>query len=95
MIPRRIKGFTHVLGAPKNWNAARDGKCVGLAIRASRVRQKGPVECQSAWEPTPEELALLNAGGSVILTVVGRQPPVRLEVEPSIEETDRQTTEER
>jgi len=30
----------------------------------------------SRWEPTPDELAKLNAGGSVELWVIGRQPPV-------------------
>jgi len=32
--------------------------------------------CVSRWEPTPDELAKLNAGGSVELWVSGRQPPV-------------------
>lgn len=93
MIPRRIKGFTHMLGAPDRWEKARDGNCVALAVRAvpppgAGVGRPGDgmVQCQSAWEPTPEELALLNAGGSVVLTVYGGQPPVRLEVEPSIED---------
>jgi hypothetical protein len=37
--------------------------------------------CESAWEPTPDELAALHAGGSVILSVVGGQPPVMLSVQ--------------
>jgi len=36
--------------------------------------------CVSRWEPTPDELAKLNAGGSVELWVLGRQPPVFLGV---------------
>ncbi|HTN63079.1 MAG TPA: hypothetical protein VL147_16275 [Devosia sp.] len=35
----------------------------------------------TAWEPTPAELALLNAGGSVVLTVPGLHPPVSLHAE--------------
>ncbi len=31
-------------------------------------------DCESAWEPTPEELALLNAGASIVLRVYGGQP---------------------
>ena len=31
---------------------------------------------ESAWEPTPDELALLNAGGTVVLRIIGWQPPV-------------------
>lgn len=34
---------------------------------------------QSLWEPTPDELAELNAGGVVVLTIVGTShPPVEL-----------------
>lgn len=78
MIPRRISGATHVLGAPAGWDHERDGHCASLAVRA--------VEgcCLSAWEPTPDELAILNAGGSVILQVVGGLPPVMLWAEPSV-----------
>jgi hypothetical protein len=69
MIPRRITGATHLMLAPKDWNADEHGKCLDLAIR-----MVGGV-CESAWEPTPAELAALNAGGSIILRVVGGQPP--------------------
>lgn len=35
---------------------------------------------ESWWEPTPEELAELNAGGCVRLTVVGQvHPPVAVD----------------
>ena len=36
----------------------------------------------SKWEPTPDELTMLNAGGSVELWVMGCQPPVMLTVAP-------------
>lgn len=39
----------------------------------------------SRWEPTPTELALLNAGGSVELWVMGAQPPVMLLAKPHAE----------
>lgn len=76
MIPRRIPGTTHVLGAPAGWDEQRDGTCGTLPIRLVDGM------CLSAWEPTPDELAILNAGGSVILQVVGGQPPVMLWAEP-------------
>lgn len=79
MMPRRIAGTTHVLGAPKDWNAEKDGECSRLAVRASAQW------CESAWEPTPEELAMINAGGSIILRVWGGQPPVALYVETQAE----------
>lgn len=76
MIPQRIADATHYLGAPKGWKPEDDGNCVHLAVRVvDNV-------WQSAWEPTPGELALLNAGGSIVLSVVGGQPPVMLTVEP-------------
>ena len=36
--------------------------------------------CVSRWEPTPEELEILKAGGSVELWVCGNQPPVYVRV---------------
>ena len=77
MIPKRIPDATHYLGAPSGWQPEQDGNCVHLA-----VRQVGNV-CESLWEPTPAELAALIAGGSVMLRVVGGQPPVMLCVEPA------------
>ena len=83
MIPRRISGFTHAMGAPADWNAPKDGNCCTLHVRM--VRQGRHMAAQSAWEPTPDELAILNAGGSVILSVVGAQPPVMLSVEQMVD----------
>ena len=78
MIPKRIANFTHRLRPPSSWTAA-DGKCHELTVRENN----GTFE--SAWEPTPAELELLNAGGSVILRVAGGQAPVLLYVEPIAE----------
>lgn len=79
MLPVRIAGTTHTLGAPKDWDESVDGKCCGLAIRFVDGC------CQSAWQPTPKELDILNAGGSVVLSIVGNQPPVNLSCEPFVE----------
>lgn len=81
MIPLRISGATRYLGAPKGWEPERNGNCSHLAVR--EVQSSGLLVCESAWEPTPNELAALNAGGRVVLRVVGGQPPVALYVEPS------------
>lgn len=78
MIAKRINNATHRLGAPSDWDESK-GKCHALSIRQTDGC------CESAWEPTPEELQLLNAGGSVILRVRGGQPPVLLYVEPLAE----------
>lgn len=75
MIVARIAGATATLGAPTGWDAERDGNCRSLPVRvADNV-------WQSAWEPTPDELLMLNAGGLVVLSVPGGQPPVVLTVE--------------
>lgn len=80
MIAKRISGANLYLGAPKDWDEEKDGSCHGLAVR--RVEDN---VFQSAWEPTPAELAALNAGGLVVLSVVGGQPPVMLSVEAVVE----------
>lgn len=78
MIPMRISNATHYMGAPKGWEPEKDGNCCHLAVRVV----DGNVY-ESAWEPTPGELAMLNAGGSILLRIVGGQPPVMLGVEPA------------
>lgn len=80
MIAKRIVGANNVLGPPKGWDPSRNGPCGHLHVRVSAAG--GALRCESAWEPTPEELRILNAGGHVILSVVGGQPPVALYVEP-------------
>lgn len=81
MIPRRIMGAQHWLGAPAGWKPDTDGDCGHLAIRTVGNPRHGSGFCESAWEPTPKELEQLNAGGSVILRIVGWQSPVALYVE--------------
>lgn len=81
MIPRRIMNASHWLGAPAGWKPDKDGDCGHLAIRTRGNPRGGTGWCESAWEPTPAELAELNKGGSIILRVIGWQPPVALYVE--------------
>jgi hypothetical protein len=76
MIAGRVSGATRFLGAPPDWDEARDGICTGLAIKDQPTGDG--VNCMiSAWQPTAEELERLNAGASVLLWVVGSvHPPV-------------------
>lgn len=85
MISRRISGFTRLLGAPIGWRKD-DPAVAQLAVRVSDLNRLDPLRGEmlvyaTAWEPTPAELAALNAGGSIILNIVGGQPPVSLHVE--------------
>ena len=75
-----ISGATRNLGAPSGWDREKDGICGGLPIRDEEI---GRLHCMtSAWLPTPEELAALNAGAPVYLRVVGTgHPPVMVYVE--------------
>ena len=76
-----IAGWTHAPGAPRDWNPAVHGDCGALPIRVQPYGTDA-IMCESAWEPTPTELALLAAGGHVVLRVIGWQVPVALYVEP-------------
>jgi hypothetical protein len=72
MLIARILGFTRELGKSQGFR--------GLPIRDEKLEDGSPVMV-SAWEPTPQELAILNAGGKVMLSVIGTaHPPVLLHV---------------
>lgn len=81
MISTRIEGTTHELGPPPTWDKEKNGACTKLAVRV--VKMPVGLVFQSSWEPTPDEIELLKAGGRVILSVYGGQPPVHLEVMPA------------
>lgn len=82
MIPTRHPEATRWLGAPKGWQPDKDGDCAHLAICDRREPDATP-HMESWWEPSPADLALLNAGGRVRLNVVGTgHPPVWLDVVP-------------
>ncbi len=77
MIPRRIAGGNVILRPPADWDATKQGKCASLVVRVNSAENW----VESAWEPTPDELAMLMAGASVVLRVYGVAPPVALYVE--------------
>ena len=81
MKPVPTKDATTRYAKPETWDDAKDGPCGVLSVRKQPFGTSGRTECVSTWQPTPEELALLNKGGVVILSVIGQQPPVALWVE--------------
>lgn len=91
MIPKHIAGANAYPGAPKGWQPEKDGKCGHLAVRVT-APENATMYCESAWEPTPKELELLNVGGQIILLVVGWQVPVSLYVEPVTEPVTQEAT---
>lgn len=73
-----IDGCTRIIGESQGY--------LGLPLRdiVQNDSVTGPdtPAMQSAWRPTPAELAAMAAGAPVILTVVGNvHPPVMLEVQ--------------
>jgi hypothetical protein len=78
MIPKRIEGANHYFGAPEGWSSSNHA-CAHLAVRVTGTA--GQRICESAWEPTPRELELILKGGTIVLRVIGAQPPVMLYVE--------------
>lgn len=77
MHPGHIAGTTRSLRAPENWSRENNGPCSSLPIRDGERR--GLPHMESAWFPTPEEIAAIVAGAPVILRIVGTaHPPVAL-----------------
>lgn len=76
MQPTEIINANAALEAPARWDAEKHGECLTLPVRV------GDEVIQSAWLPSLEELAFINAGGHIVLTVFGyRMTPVSLHVE--------------
>jgi hypothetical protein len=73
MLMRRIEGATRNLGAPQDWDGD-ISKCNVLPIR-DVMTEHGPFMV-SSWEPTPDEMAAINAGGSIQLWIAGTGHPV-------------------
>ncbi len=77
MIPYHFIGQSRVLEAPDGYDHQKNGECVGLPVRFERLGDY--LTSKSVWKPTPEQLAVLNEGGAIELTVIGGQPPVMLD----------------
>lgn len=70
MLPLRITNATRILAETQE-------EYYALAILDEVV--DGTPQMTSVWEPTPSELAHLNAGGAVRLTILGTvHPPVMI-----------------
>jgi hypothetical protein len=73
----RIEGATRVLGKSQGY--------MGLPVRDELIHEAvngpGTPAMVTAWEPTPDELARLNAGARVHVNILGREhPPIFLTV---------------
>ena len=71
MIPTKFPGVTQYLGAPPGWDHDSDlGECMPLPI----MRDENGLT--SMWVPDSDELAALNAGAAVQLTIMAPVHPV-------------------
>lgn len=61
-----IEGFTRICGKAQGYK--------GLPLRDIKT-ESGTPAMVTAWTPTPEELAALNLGASVHVTILGSVPP--------------------
>ena len=77
-MAKRINGCTRELGKKQGF--------LGLPIRDLPINDSVLGLCnamESAWELTPRELADLNAGGTLIVRILGVQhPPIMVYIEP-------------
>ena len=74
MFPGTIRGHNFTYNAPAGVD-----NCQDLRVRVDhyRINANTPVRViNSAWFPTPEELAALNAGEPVVLSIYGSDHPV-------------------
>ncbi len=77
MRPLRIANATRVLAETQD-------EYYALAIRDEEI--EGVNHMTSVWEPTPEEVAHIKAGGAVRLTILGfGHPPVMITTQPAPE----------
>ena len=68
-----------VLGAPAGWD---QGELPVNALPVTHTHVGDLPAVLSYWRPSAEELAVLNAGGSIALWVLGAtMPPVNLSIE--------------
>lgn len=75
MLPLRVANATRVLAESQD-------EYFALAILDEEI--DGVNHMTSVWEPTPAELAMLQHGGAVRLTILGRaHPPVMLSCQPA------------
>lgn len=76
MKPFQTPSTTRFLGAPPNWDAAKDGPCFALPITQTAWG------LASYWKPSLWERLKVLFGWPVVLCVSGKfHPPVYLSVE--------------
>lgn len=77
MNPTRTRDKTVTYKPPANWVPELDGVCGDLEVRVQYHGQRRIIDNISTWKPNADELAHLNRGGVIELSVLAPvQPPV-------------------
>lgn len=67
MQPTMIEGHDYVIGAPPDWDPAKNGPIMGLPIKT--VVQNGIRYAVSAWEPSPDDIQKILRGAKIHLWI--------------------------
>lgn len=68
MTPVHFEGVTSIYKSPPDWNSALHGPCVDLPV------QRTAEFAISRWQPSYNDLLILNNGGAVEIALAGGQP---------------------
>lgn len=84
----KTRDETHVFKKPGNWDECSGGNdCGDLSVRADKFANTEIVQLNSTWRPTADELAKLNRGGVIEVSLLQpTQPPMCVGVVDPIEE---------
>lgn len=75
MSPIKFEGANATFGPPEGYEAGQVAPIYGFATQVQRGSCEGAPLVVTAWQPSPAELAQLNAGNPVFLSVLGGLPP--------------------
>lgn len=82
MPPLKTRQTTAVLGAPVDWDPAKQGECIGLPVHRDDLNGRW----LSWYQPTEQDIANILAGVPIRLSVYGPgHPPVAIAVTAATE----------
>lgn len=81
MQPIKPRGSNRTYKKPANWDEAKDGVCGDLHVRIDLFGTTPLCQITSSYKPSTAELAQLNAGGVIEVSLLCNvQPPIGLSV---------------
>ena len=74
MTPIKLDDETRPIGKPVDWDEDIHGECLTLSVHDTNEETGNRMI--SGWKPSEGELEVLNQGGHVWLSIMGRVHPV-------------------